>query len=172
MTRGAGIVLFVATIILGGCTTNQSLDIQQIDNWGIGWALKGAPNRLNAAYPPIVSLMRREGALVKAHAPDGAFFHDYRDELNSFSGVFRSLIEKRFIGSFSVSGLNCAGKAYPVYEGVEPVAMFLVLDVSVMRQTSRHWCGDDFKANKEMIGLKPFLYRELTRILKMDGKSS
>ena len=159
MTRGSGIVLLVATIFLGGCTHNQGLDIQQIDNWGIGWALKGAPNRLNSAYPPIVRMMRREGVLVNATAPDRAFFQRHRDALNSISGISRDLFEKRFIGSFSVSGLKCAGKAYPVYEGVEPVAMFLVLDVSVMRQATWRWCGDDFKANKDMIGLKAYLRR-------------
>jgi hypothetical protein len=171
LTRGFGIVLLVASIFLAGCATSQPLDIQQIDNWGIGWALKGAPNRLNSAYPPIVRLMRREGALVKSIAPPRAFLQRHRDVLNSITGVSRDLIEKRFIGSFSVSGLNCAGKAYPVYEGAEPVAIFLVLDVSVIQQATWRWCGDDFKPNTDIIGLKPYLSRELNRILKTDGKS-
>jgi hypothetical protein len=160
-----------AQLTLAACTNTAPLDPQEIGYWGIGWALKGAPNRLSTAHPAIVALTRREAPLVKAMGPSSQLRRSHREQLNNVQGIARKRLERHFLGTFVVAGLGCSGKTYRVFDRGEPVALFLVLDQTVIQNAKWHSCGaaGDEKVGQD--GFAEFLRIQLRQVFGLPGKS-
>jgi hypothetical protein len=133
----------MSAALAGACTTTSGdqPDMQQIGNWGLGWSLRGAQNRLTAAYPGIVALVRKDNPNSRDVAPTDALRKRFRSEFAGIGGNDLKILENRFLGAFTVDGLDCAGRAYIVRDGSDPVGLFVVLEADAFAGSGKpRWC--------------------------------
>ena len=142
------VILVAASAPACSSSAYKKPDMQEIGNWGLGWSLRGAHNRLTGAYPAIVSLLRQQYPKVREVEPSAALRQRFRDEFDAITGTDRQILQNRFLGAFTVEGLGCAGQAYVVHDQGGPVGMFVALEASSFAGSGPlRWCDGNGAKN-------------------------
>ena len=165
----SGFACLLLFLVACAADPRPPVDLQQIGNWGLGWSLKGAPNRLNKAIPPMLHMLREDRPELRAVAPPPVLRTRYRAALNGLDGLQRRRVENRLIGAYTVDGLGCAGRSFSVFDEGQPVAVFLVIDATRIVTAEARWCDE---AAGPPSDLKRFIPGKIIRLLVASGKAA
>jgi len=160
------IILFSLTAC--AAPQRQSVDLRQISYWGLGWSLRGAPNRISSAIPPMVRMLQQDHPKVRSVSPSAEQRQRYGAALNRLRKANRRLVGNRMIGLFTVQNLGCAGRSFPVFDQDKPAAVFFVLDVERIAKPDPKWCD---RSQSSPIEFGRFVVDEISRHLVETGKS-
>lgn len=137
LLRTLGWTLCIAT--LSGCAAPHPPAVTDLAFWGIGWQLKGAHNRVRPAIPPVVQFLKNNHPDVRPASPATPLAAGIRRAMMGLRGADRSLLQRRLVGVFLVTGLRCGAAALPVRDGGAAVAAFVVLDVDALSGDPAGW---------------------------------
>lgn len=131
--------LLAVAALLAGCGSIDARSVQEIGAWGIGWQLKAPQNRIGPAIPPVVAFLRAENPAIRSLEPPRPLAATFRAVVLTLTGPAQGKVERRLIGTFTVSGQGCVLRGYPVRDEGRTVAAFLTVDGSAMMGEPSGW---------------------------------